>query len=411
MRTIHGITLACCLFGAALMLGRMTGSPPPPAPGFIRKVSEVTGKSRGKDAESLLAVLEERLTLPPAAPVASSLFSALEMNRLAAGESLTRRGLHGPSRALGYASSWAASDPRGMFAWLQQQGHMPGPERSDQSLYYTAALFSNWARTDMEAALAAASLVRRDSSQAHAFMSLLPLLWRDNPDRAREVIGKYGSLFTPALLFEYGNDQTGPRDLEFLASLPPGKTRGTLLSLLLTDAATAPDVRDSSRSHAPDMAIAFWNEASGGQKQELVDAGFSLRDARVYGTVETPPVFEGMEDLVREKAESSGDARTAAEFIRGHGQAWAARDPDAALAWARDHLKGQDRLELSARLFRTFAENDFDHAVEMWRSLPPGRVKILAASSLADGTSPSRRQETLSLLNAGASQGGEATGE
>lgn len=399
MKPLPGVFTALCLFGFFAALAWLTGTPPEDAAASqrIRALSaQLSSSTRSPSTpDAVLAKLEREL-LYGAEPVVE-VFSGAELDRLVAvGRDFFH---HDGDPAFSYAWDWARAAPAEMCAWLNRRELVPGIFGRDQGERFASFLFERWAEHDLEAALAAAIRLARPADRAQGLASVLQLLWRSDPDRARGIMLKNLDLLSKEspVSLNYDDDKTGPVDLDFLASLPPGKARGNILARVLKSAA------ESSHSTSQANAVSFWKHAPDDLKHDLVAAGFSLRYA--HSVIEPPvvegttPVFLGMEDLLRETAETTGDPGTARDLIINHGQAWAARDLDAALDWSQSHLKGRDRLQLSAGLFRSAARSDFEHAVLTWQSLPAGILKARAAGALLAGTPEDRKPEALTLLD------------
>ncbi len=227
------------------------------------------------------------------------------------------------------------------------------------------------------------------------------MVWRSDPERARHVLteqGEFLARWAPEIRLSYDGVSHGPDDLNFLASLPAGPLRGRLLSLVLASAVDS----YSKSSHAE--ATAFWEDLPRDVKQDIVAAGFGLltsmlMDFGTYDGVKPLSPFEDEAELFRHHAESSGSASAARDFIRGHGDSWAASDPAAAVSWSLADLKGNNRLSYTASLFEAAAHSDYDRAVAVWQTLPPGVLKARAAGALVAGTSESRMPDALALLD------------
>ena len=109
--------------------------------------------------------------------------------------------------------------------------------------------------------------------------------------------------------------------------------------------------------------------------------------------------FDGLAELIKEDAESSGDRDALESFMRSHGPAWAKTDLTQALAWSQTHLKGKNRVEQSAQLFEPAASADFDTALRIWQTLPEGELKIRAAKALSKGAPPERKPHAEAFIH------------
>jgi hypothetical protein len=111
------------------------------------------------------------------------------------------------------------------------------------------------------------------------------------------------------------------------------------------------------------------------------------------------PDLEGMEEMRRRHVETTGDPVAAAHYVASrNGREWAQRDPAAAVAWAQQHLKGEQRVKGTARLFAAGAAENFDATLQLWQSLPDGVLRARAAGNLAAGAPADRKAEVEALI-------------
>lgn len=139
------------------------------------------------------------------------------------------------------------------------------------------------------------------------------------------------------------------------------------------------------------QAHAVWDQSPEDLRRDLVAAGFS-------SDKDDAAVFPGLEDLLRDRAERSGDPAVAEKFVETQGRGWAMRDLAGALDWARTHLKGVSREKHSAALFESAASADFDAALGIWQSLPDSVMKIDAAEAMLKGAPEQRKVEATGAL-------------
>lgn len=269
-----------------------------------------------------------------------------------------------------YAGEWAGEAPEEMFDWLVRQNQESSSE--------TSILFSTWANNNTEAALTASLTIPNLKLRAQALMSTLQVLCQSNPARAEELLRQNLSLFPT---HGYGPTLDGGEEFtatwNLLLSLPPGKKRTHLQAILLDD----------------DQGMSVWNNASDNQRREWLDAGFSPYSPG-------PDSFEGLEDLVRERAENSNNTELAGRFIQNYGNAWAERDLAASLDWAQTHLKGEQRVKSREDFFQIGIRQDFDTTLRIWQNLPDGYLKQSAAKAIRRATPDSRKAELdAALLN------------
>jgi hypothetical protein len=280
-----------------------------------------------------------------------------------------------------WAKRWIVQNPASVLAWIERHG---GTGRdAAEYLDKVRHLFDVWAAIDLESALTAAARPSWPPARAQALYNVLPALWRTDPQRARvlyeqnlELMANSTSLYAS---LGPGDEGRGAEFLAFLQSLSPGKGRSCLLSSALM------------QFRVSNTGIAFWEGASPELKQELVLAGY------------TPFVIsagDGMDELQRVRAESTGDPDEYRSFLSSYGGTWAARDLPAALTWTREHLKGNKEALATEQLFRGAAAGEsFDSAVRQWQSLPSGNVKARLAGAMLAGAPENRRQSVESLIN------------
>lgn len=267
-----------------------------------------------------------------------------------------------------YAYDWAEEAPEEMFDWLVRQNQ----KRSSE----TSILFSTWANSNTEAALAASLKIPNPKLRAQALMSTLQVLSQTNPARAEELLRQNLSIFPThgyGPTFDSGAAFSATWNL--LLSLPSGKKRTHLQTGLLNH----------------DHEGSVWSNASENERREWVDAGFSPYNP-------DPKSFQGLEDIMRERAENTSDSEVARRFIENHGNAWAQRDLAASLDWAQAHLKGEQRVKSRENFFQIGIREDFDNTLNIWRNLPDGYLKQSAAEAIRRATPNSRKVELEAAL-------------
>ncbi len=291
---------------------------------------------------------------------------------------------HGDMNALSYSIEWADEAPEQMFDWLIHQNG----DSFKRVLFPTYLLFGKWPEKDMEAALAALSKISNPKVRQQALLSSLEILCKNNPGRAHELMVQNLGLFPPdggSLIF--ASYATARTTCELLLSLPAGEERTHLLANLLRNMANSPGQEERS------IAVSTWKNATEDTRREWVAAGFSSGK-------ENAASFDGLEDLVRQKAEESGDPADAKAVISNQGTAWAKRDLPAALNWTQTRLKGEARVNHSAELFGDAASQDLDVTIATWRQLPASILKTRAAKNILRAAPEFRKSEVESLLNA-----------
>jgi hypothetical protein len=275
--------------------------------------------------------------------------------------------------AFHYAREWANDAPEEMFAWLAKQ--------NEEQSFYAYILFESWAGKDMKGALAAANRIPISKNRAQALISCLEVLNKSDPSRAKKLLAQNIELFSPAesssLSWSY---DPGNLCIEMVNSLPPSKERTCLLSNLLGDVCHS------------DEAKKVWKDLSMSERRELIDAGFDP----YKGSDES---LDGIEDLLRERIEATGDTNLAETFISKYGGDWVERDLAGALEWTQKHFKGHSRVEHREKLFQTGITKNFDQTIKIWKAMPEGFLKSSAAEAILRATPDTRKAEATTLLN------------
>jgi len=278
--------------------------------------------------------------------------------------------------AISNAMDWAEEAPEDMFAWLIRQD----ATFNNRSLSPASILFETWSEKSMSAALAAVPKIPDPNIRAQALASTLENLYPKDPQRALEILERNLDLFQPGsngTQFS-GYDGEAPTTCDMLLALPPGPGRTHLLAGLL------PGLASSSTGGGEAKAIQVWKDASESLRRDLVAAGFD-------GNMGVS--FEGLPEMMRERAETSGESETAAKFIRTQGGQWAEKDLPTAFQWTQSHLKGRERVEAGANLFKNAAAKDFDKALATWKELPEGFLKAKALAAIQQGTPAGREPD------------------
>lgn len=320
---------------------------------------------------SVLLELESKILSHAPASLTSVIHHAKGMEDALFSDEGSRSFPGGGMSAVTYAMDWAKESPETMFAWLVSQ--------NDKRSFYAYILFGNWAERDMTAALAAVFKIPNLKLRRQALMTSLEILCQSDPARARDLLAQNLGLFPPdGGWLSFNGYQKGKATCDMLLSLPPGEERTHLVAGLL--------------NHLdPADAQAVWQQASEAQRREWVDAGFAP-------FINSAPSFEGLDVLMRERAESSGDPAAVAKFIDSHGEAWAKRDLAAALDWAQAHLKGKRRVECREKFFQVGIVQDFDATLRVWQNLPEGFLKVSAAEAIQRAAPDNRKAEAQAAL-------------
>ncbi len=299
--------------------------------------------------------------------------------------------LPGPNPANTYAKGWATKNPREMFEWFHRRGGFTLPMRSLNANYsFLNTLFHQWMQQDPAAAISAALSITGKWDRADALVQVINDLRKSDPASAAVLAAKHLEKFgadTVRGFNAYGDSYRETWD--FLRALPAGKTRDSVLARYFDDVV---------RYHGKDCAQ-LWREMPVELRRSLIAGGFRglyLGDAE--SAAGSPATLKGLDDLRREHIEATGDPRTTNLWLNSGGREWAQRDPAAAIAWAQQHLKGEQRVNGTAQMFSAGAEKNFDATLQLWQSLPDGILRARAAGHLAAGAPAERKAEVDALL-------------
>lgn len=277
----------------------------------------------------------------------------------------------GGMESISYALEWANEAPEDMFAWLIRQN----ATSYARGLSQASILFDAWSEKSMSAALAAVPRIPDPEIRAQALASTLENLYPKDPQRALELLKQNLDLFPPDSDHSpFSGYSNGVTTCEMILALPPSPERTMLLASQLSK------IAGSTQDGGEEMALKVWNEASEAHRRELVAAGFTA-------------TLAGLPEMLREHAETSGDRGTVAKFINFHGVKWAETDFPAAFGWTQKYLKGKERVEQGAELFKHAAAKDFDGVLTVWKELPEGVLKEEALGAIRRGTPAGREQE------------------
>lgn len=278
----------------------------------------------------------------------------------------------GGDGSLEYARSWSEEAPEEMFAWLVRQ--------DEKQSFHAYILFEEWAKKNMQEALDAVFKIPDSKVRAQALISTLEVLCKSDLERARVLLTQHLSLFPPeehTPIFQ-GYD-SGKACVDMVSSLPLGEERIHLLAGLLNA------MNDSTD------AVEYWKGLPESTRHEFVAAGFSPFMSYAGS-------FDGLEIMMREWAEATGDPADVTKFIERHGEAWAKRDLSAALDWAHTHLKGENRVEWREKFFQVGIAENFSETLRIWQILPEGFLKTSAAEAIVRAAPESRKAEAEAVL-------------
>lgn len=275
--------------------------------------------------------------------------------------------------ALNYSRRWAQESPAEMFEWFIRQDLVS----SDLRKSIAVGLFFEWAKQDMNAALAAIPRMNHAESRAQALVSTLEKLCEKDFIRARAMLLQNVDSLEVLKSVEFYEFEPGKARTDLILALPPGRLRSMLMAenlrCLMCEGIGCGG--DESYYAKAGIGTELWKQLSNDERRELVDAGLRLSD---FDEIQ----LDGLEDLIKHHAESSNDPRQASLFIDQYGTSWAERDAGAAVSWVLAHLKGQERMDWCLMLIDTAAGKEFDAAMRVWRSLPEGSLREEAAKRL-----------------------------
>ena len=295
-----------------------------------------------------------------------------------------------PNAANSYAKGWATKNPREMFDWLHRRGGFTLPQRAANTHYgFLNTLFHQWTKQDPAAAVSAALSITGKRDRADALVEVISELRKSDPARAAALAAEHIEKFgkdTVRGFSAYGGNYRETWD--FLRALPAGKTRDGVLARYFDDII---------RYHGADCAK-MWQEMPTELRRALVTSGFSgMNLGHADSAAGSPATLEGLNDLRREHIEATGDPRVTRAWLNTGAHEWAQRAPAAAIAWAQQHLKGEQRVNGTAQMFSAGAERNFDATLQLWQSLPDGILRARAAGNLAAGA-PAERKEAVDAL-------------
>jgi hypothetical protein len=300
----------------------------------------------------------------------------------------------GHAAAFLYAQRWARQSPQEMFDWFQQHGgfEVRAEPRGSSRYNFDAVLFAEWAKRDPAAALWAALACHQKRDRGTAVVNIVRTLHETDPRRAFAIMAEHTEFFRSGDL-PSAQSANYRATWDTLTTLPAGKDRNIILARYFDDLWKYRR-EDSGR---------LWQEMPASLRDELVAGSFAGAVAIQQGELvpQHIPELEGMDELRRRHVETTGDTAAAAHYINSrNGREWALRDPAAAIAWAQEHLKGEQRVRSTASLFHAGAAGNFEATLRLWQSLPEGVFRARAAGNLAAGAPAERKAEVEALMAA-----------
>lgn len=340
------------------------------------QVSNVGQSETEEHDTAILNQLEYKIVHYPAQ--AAKICDAKGMEAALESDILTSCTPEGGLSAVQYSMRWAEKSPVGMFNWLIQKTAYSEASKT----FPVYLLFGSWAKKDMGAALSAVFKIPNRDLRQQALVTTFEVLCESDPTRARELMIQNLNLFPTDGRRPIFN--AAKPTCEILLSLPPSKERTNLLAMVLTDMSDY-DAEKASQ------AVAVWQQQPEDVRRDLVAAGFTCGK-------EFAEKFDGLEHLMREHAETSGDYASVERFIEAYGPVLAKRDFTSALSWTQAYLKGKTRVERRAELFEFAASKNFDATIAIWQTLPDSFLKARAAGAISRGAPADWKSEVETLL-------------
>lgn len=309
--------------------------------------------------------------------------------------------LPGEDAAIQYARRWAMQSPQEMYHWFQSRGSFEFPasvQRTKNGSFvsgrsFMSVLFTEWAKLDPAAAMKAALACNNQDYRSPAVKTIISELHKTDPQRAVALTAEHMEFFSPDELPFSAQSANYRATWDALTSLPAGKGRSTILARYF----------DDLWKYRREDCVRLWQEMPASLRDDLAAGSFSGAVAVQQGQLvpQYIPNLEGMDELRLRHAETTGDTAAAAHFVASrNGREWAQRDPAAAIAWAQDHLKGEQRVRSTASLFCAAAPANFDTTLRLWQALPDGVLRARAAGNLAAGAPADRKPEVEALIAA-----------
>lgn len=314
-------------------------------------------KNGVSETENLLRDMEKRIH--QRYPEPEIVEPAEKMNRLLACQSFPAQSIY-----IGFPEEWAETAPEEMYAWLIEQNLRPS-FYSDSYSFYADILFSSWAKVDPSAALSAALRITEAPLRAQSLLSTLAMLSETKPEQAKKVLQQNEKWFTAANM---GNVSFYRCGTEFLWEMSQDLSSHDSKYLL--------QAKMLQTSSAGDWAVKIWNNSSITQQRAWVNAGFC------YYSEKEKAGFTGLEDLMRERVETTRQAADAEKFINCFGETMAQRDLAAAVSWSQMHLKGKQKQQTIHQFFEHGIKQDLNKTIDVLRKMPEGYMKKSIANKI-----------------------------
>ena len=265
------------------------------------------------------------------------------------------RSLDDPVSRTAIAKRWAAVDPEGLLAYLQDMD----PHQTRARAELEDRLLSRWTQADPEAAFQAA-LTFQMPSRRHRVSQVIDITQGLGHDLALGMIARCGDLRDDFSVHPWMTDDPLGA-LEKIAQLPESSWKQSALK------AVSADLRKEDPAALVKISDKILKQVEGEARTQLL-ATWLEQD------------FESARSWV--EIETTGKAR--ADLRREVAEVWAETDPLAALAWAESHLQGQHRQETIGKLVNKLVADDPEEAVQFLHRLTGSTTKDKLIADMAD---------------------------
>jgi len=260
------------------------------------------------------------------------------------------------------AQRWAEVDAPGLLELLKGVSRTEWERDHHQFTAVRGILFRTWASQDPDAAMAAATELSRRPQFRGVQWEITLTLFATDPARAFDLAGnqsRWGGQPIPEAVWK--DDPAG-----FLRTAGEASTRA---------------LEHNEVSEAVDSAFSEWlkinpTAASEWLKNRTADQQRALWPRLAQRLAETDPVaaqawFASLPPSV--EREQAGTAIV---------QAWALKDPQAALAWLQDNLEG-GRTEAFTHIAGALVGKGVDSAQQLLDAMPPGAQRDAVVTAIA----------------------------
>jgi hypothetical protein len=374
MKGRTGISIALGLFAVSAGAARLTTGPAAagaPRHSLIPAASPAPARAGAVSPGQFLTQLERRVTGDSDRPPGSR--SGRELEQLFA-----THASGADDAILEYVQEWLREDREAASSWLRSHEDEAG------------SVIEVWAAADPDAALAAAARFKDPEDRPDAFMTAFRVAWQKDAARALALYQENRSLVDPEKGYHvsyFSTPEKVEKEFAFLQSLPPGKERDHMFQTLW----------EYVWNGGGDTVgtFAYWKSLPEPARQELL-AKMTVRDLQ-FDLPRYLSVLPGSVEVMRTRAETTGNPREARAFVHTFGDAWATRDFPAALLWAREHVQGYEGLNAICDLFRRALARDFKATVSEWQALPNGVLKRKALEVMSASPPDGREAEIKAL--------------